>query len=135
MENSNFIYEAAFRASEKGTLPGVKFIIMETPFDSFDKDTMDYLYPDGFPGWGVEHAAMFETSMMLYIAPELVLMDKGVDSEIEDNTFYDVLPIQASHTTESGNLWKMSGASAQKGERIWKELLKTLTTVIEKEVG
>ena len=50
MENSNFIYEAAFRASEKGTLPGVKFIIMETPFDSFDKDTMDYLYPDGFPG-------------------------------------------------------------------------------------
>lgn len=135
MENSNFIYEAAFRASEKGTLPGVKFIIMETPFDSFDKDTMDYLYPDGFPGWGVEHAAMFETSMMLYIAPELVLMDKGVDSEIEDNTFYDVLPIQASHTTESGNLWKMSGASAQKGERIWKELLKTITAVIEKEVG
>ena len=113
----------------------MKFIIMETPFDSFDKDTMDYLYPDGFPGWGVEHAAMFETSMMLYIAPELVLMDKGVDSEIEDNTFYDVLPIQASHTTKAATSGRCPALRPKKGERIWKELLKTLTAVMEKEVG
>lgn len=133
MENSNFIYEAAFRASDKGTRQDVKFIIMEAPFDSFDEDTMNFLYPDGFPGWGVEHAAMFETSMMLYIAPELVLMDRGKDSEIEDKTFYDVLPIKSSHTTESGSLWKVSTATRQKGERIWNELLKTLVSVIKKE--
>ena len=71
--------------------------------------------------------------MMLFIAPELVLMERGVDCEIEDKTFYDVLPIEACHTTPSGNLWKMSGASAEKGERIWTELLKTLTAVIKKE--
>ncbi len=133
MENSNFIYEAAFRASERGTLSDVKFIIMETPFDSFDDETMDFLYPGGFPGWGVEHAAMFETSIMLYIAPELVLMERGKDSEIEDKTFYDVLPIQSCNTTESGSLWKVSESTREKGERIWKELLKTLVDVIKKE--
>ena len=52
MENSNFLYEAAFRATERGTRSDIKVLIMETPFDSFDEETMEFLYPDGFPGWG-----------------------------------------------------------------------------------
>lgn len=79
MENSNFLYEAAFRATERGTRSDIKVLIMETPFDSFDEETMEFLYPDGFPGWGVEHAAMFETAILLHIAPELVMMDRAVD--------------------------------------------------------
>ena len=90
MENSNFLYEAAYRASERGTRTDVKILIMETPFDSFDEKTMDFLYPDGFPGWGVEHAAMFETAMLLYIAPELVQMDKAVDDGPVSYTHLDV---------------------------------------------
>ena len=40
MENSNFLYEAAYRATERGTRMDVKVVVMETPFDSFDDETM-----------------------------------------------------------------------------------------------
>lgn len=134
MENSNFLYEAAYRASERGTRTDVKILIMETPFDSFDEKTMDFLYPDGFPGWGVEHAAMFETAMLLYIAPELVQMDKAVDDGPEKCVFYDVLPIEDKFTTKSGSLWKATLATREKGERIWRELLKTLVPIVLEEL-
>ena len=133
MENSNFLYEAAYRASAKGERRDIKIIVMETPFASFDDDTMNYLYPDGFPGWGLEHAAMFETSMLLYTAPELVCMERAIDDEVKEQVFYDVLPIEKRFTTESGSLWKSSTATREKGERIWTELLKTLVPIIKKE--
>lgn len=133
MENSNFLYEAAFRATERGTLTDVKVLIMETPFDSFDEETMRFLYPDGFPGWGVEHAAMFETAILLHIAPELVLMDRAVDDSPKKCVFYDALPIEARFTTESGSLWKATLATKEKGERIWNELLKTLVMIVVDE--
>ncbi len=61
---------------------------------------MEFLYPDGFPGWGVEHAAMFETAILLHIAPELVMMDRAVDDGPKQCTFYDVLPIEDRFTTK-----------------------------------
>lgn len=133
MENSNFLYEAAFRATERGTRSDIKVLIMETPFDSFDEETMEFLYPDGFPGWGVEHAAMFETAILLHIAPELVMMDRAVDDGPKQCTFYDVLPIEDRFTTKSGSLWKATLATKEKGERIWKELLKTLIPIVRDE--
>ena len=133
MENSNFLYEAAFRATERGTRSDIKVLIMETPFVSFDEETMEFLYPDGFPGWGVEHAAMFETAILLHIAPELVMMDRAVDDGPKQCTFYDVLPIEDRFTTKSGSLWKATLATKEKGERIWKELLKTLIPIVRDE--
>lgn len=134
MENSNFMYEAAWLASDKGTNKDVKILVMETPFDSFDKATMDFLYPDGFPGWGVEHAAMFETAILLHIAPELVIMDKAVDDRPEKKVFYDKLPIESQFTTKSGSLWKATLATKEKGDRIWQELKQTLIPIIKAEL-
>ena len=94
---------------------------------------MEFLYPDGFPGWGVEHAAMFETAILLHIAPELVMMDRAVDDGPKQCTFYDVLPIEDRFTTKSGSLWKATLATKEKGERIWKELLKTLIPIVRDE--
>lgn len=134
MENSNFLYEAAYLATDRGTNQSVKVLVMETPFDSFDDETMTFLYPNGFPGWGVEHAAMFETAILLHIAPEMVLMDKAVDDGVEKCVFYDKLPIEPQFTTESGSLWKATLATKEKGERIWTELQKTLVPIIKEEL-
>ena len=133
MENSNFLYEAAYRATERGTRSDVKVVVMETPFDSFDDETMAVLYPDGFPGWGLEHAAMFETAILLHIAPELVHMERAVDGEVEDKVFYDVLPIEPRFTTSSGSLWKSTLATKEKGACAWNALLNTLIPIIRKE--
>ena len=38
--------------------------------------TREKAFPDGFPGWPLEHAGVMETSMMLHLYPELVNMDK-----------------------------------------------------------
>lgn len=133
MENSNFLYEAAFSATDRGMNRDVKIMVMETPFESFDEDTMNFLYPEGFPGWGLEHAAMFETAILLYLAPELVLFDRAVDDGPQENVWYDMVPIQEEFVAKSGSLWRSTLASAKKGERIWQELLKTLVPVIRKE--
>lgn len=132
MENSHFLYEAAFFATDKGTNKDVKVLVIETPFASFDKDTMDFLYPDGFPGWGLEHAAMFETAIMMHIAPELVQFDLAVDDGPSENPWYDVLPIDKRFVASSGSLWKATLATKEKGKRIWTELLKLLIPSIKK---
>ncbi|WP_289139814.1 creatininase [uncultured Brevibacillus sp.] len=133
MENSHFLYEAAFTATDRGTNKDVKVLVMETPFSSFDEETMDFLYPDGFPGWGLEHAAMFETSIMMHIAPELVQFDLAKDDGPAENPFYDVIPIDERFVAKSGSLWKASLATKEKGERIWRELLKELVPIVKKE--
>ena len=81
---------------------------------------MEFLYPDGFPGWGVEHAAMFETAILLHIAPELVMMDRAVDDGPKQCTFYDVLPIEDRFTTKraaaSGKpLWRRRKKESESG--------------------
>ena len=40
------------------------------------RDTLDRLFPDGFPGTELEHASLLETSLMLLLRPDLVDMGK-----------------------------------------------------------
>ena len=134
MENSNFLYEAAYRATERGTRMDVKVVVMETPFDSFDDQTMAVLYPDGFPGWGSAHAAMFETAIMLHIAPELVHMERAVDGEVEDKAFCRCASDRtAFHDARAAVCAKRSLATKEKGACAWNALLNTLIPVIRKE--
>ena len=76
---------------------------------------------------------MFETAIMLHIAPELVHMERAVDGEVEDKVFYDVLPIEPRFTTPSGSLWKSTLATKEKGACAWNALLNTLIPIIRKE--
>jgi len=130
-ENSNFIYESAFLATEKykQTHPDLKIMIMELPFQTFSDETMAKIFPQGFPGWGIEHASIFETSLMLYLHPELVLFERAVDDSAEYYPWYDLLPIPSKIVAPSGTLWKATQASTEKGELAWKELI---PMVIEK---
>ena len=46
-------------------------------WDFVRRDTLDKLFPDGFPGTELEHASLLETSLMLLMRPDLVDMAKG----------------------------------------------------------
>ncbi|MDR7079755.1 creatinine amidohydrolase [Neobacillus niacini] len=134
-ENSNFIYDAAYNVYEdrKQEYPDLKLIIIETPFSELKPETMEYVFEGHFPGWGIEHASIFETSVMMYVAPELVDFSKAIDDKAEYYPFYDMLPIPKRITTESGILWKASLATKDKGEVLWKEISQNLIESVNME--
>jgi creatinine amidohydrolase len=131
MENKNFAYEAAYLAA--GDRSDVKIVVMESAFDSLTDETMAAIFPDGFPGWAAEHAATFETSLMLHLRPEAVDMSKAVDDWSEQHPPYDIVPQPASLTTRSGVLANATPATAAKGELAVPEITAFLRRVIETE--
>ncbi len=123
-ENSNFIYDATYDVWEaaKRDFPEIKFVIFESAFDKLKPETMDFVFEGHFPGWEIEHASIFETSLMMYLAPEKVDFSKAKDDKAEYYPFYDMLPIPKRISTESGVLWKASLANVEKGKVVWEEM-------------
>jgi creatinine amidohydrolase len=137
-ENQNFIYEAAYTALERigklETSPNApKIMVMELSFSELSEKTMDLLFQGEFPGWGTEHAAILETSLMLHLHEELVQFDKAVNDHAEEIPWYDILPIPQKLVPKSGTLWKARLASKEKGEAAWKEITENATVSILKE--
>jgi creatinine amidohydrolase len=133
-ENQNFVYEAAWLAKERdGT--DARIMVCELPFADLTPETMGVLFPEGFPGWDVEHASIMETSLMLHLRPEAVLFDRAVDDEAERHPWWDVVPTPESFVPRSGTLWKATQASPEKGRRAWAEIVDGLRAAIAAELG
>lgn len=137
-ENQNFIYEAAYTALERvGKFEemknGLKVMVMELSFSELSENTMDLLFAGEFPGWGTEHAAILETSLMLYLHHDMVQFEKAVNDKAEQIPWYDILPIQSKMVPQSGTLWKARLASKEKGEVAWGEITSNATASILKE--
>lgn len=135
VENTNFIYDAAYNVIEdkKRDYPDLKIMVMESAFSELTPETMEFVFKGEFPGWMIEHASIMETSVMMYVAPELVDFSKAKDDKAEYYPFYDLLPIPKRITTESGILWKASLATKEKGEVLWKEIKQNLADSINME--
>jgi creatinine amidohydrolase len=135
-ENQNFIYEAAHLALKAhGAGSGARIVIAEMPFQELSDEVMQLVFPDGFPGWDVEHAAIMETSLMLHLHPELVLADRAVDDEAERHPFYDVLPVPDAFVPRSGSLWKARQGTAEKGAAIWPEVVAQMRAALALELA
>jgi creatinine amidohydrolase len=137
-ENQNFIYEAAYTALERtGNLKvadGPVIIVMELPFSELSPEVMELLFSGEFPGWGTEHAAIMETSLMLHLHPELVQFDKAVNDKAELIPWYDILPIPQKLVAPSGTLWKARLASKEKGAAAWREITENAAASICNEL-
>lgn len=134
MENKNFIYESAFLAMEACKSPDVRIMVMESGFDKLSQETMDYIFPDEFPGWGTEHAGIFETSLMMHLHPETVLFDRLVNGRAERIEWFDILPIQQEFVSQTGALWKAAEGTAEKGRRGWAEIVDQATKAVLKDL-
>jgi creatinine amidohydrolase len=93
------------------------------------------MFPDGFPGFALEHAALIETSLMLHLHPELVWLDRIPDHGPAEFPPYDVYPQDGRHVPESGVLSSAKGADAEKGRIIFAAVCDALTAAVEKEFG
>src|SRR5580700_2294887 len=54
-ENSGFLWEAADLTARRH--PEVRIVVLDRPLPEFSAEELAALFPAGFPGWNVEHAA------------------------------------------------------------------------------
>lgn len=136
-ENSWFIVEGIDLALRELRWDGVNDmkIVVLSYWDFVDRDTIGTLYPDGFPGWDLEHGGVLETSLMLALYPDLVTLDAAVD--IEPATFppYDVYPVKPEWTPASGTLSSPKEASAEKGRILLEVCSEGIARALKTEFG
>jgi creatinine amidohydrolase len=97
--------------------------------------TLAAIFPNGFPGFALEHAAVIETSMMLHLHPELVRIDLIPDEPAADFPPYDMYPTRTEWVPVSGVLSSARGSTAEKGGRICSEVITRVASAVRAEFG
>lgn len=115
-ENQAFIEEAMDLACQ--AFPKLK-VVQSNWWDVLDNDTVNKVFSDvPFPGWAFEHAAITETSLMLFLKPELVRKNLIPDDVKAKALPYSVYPARKEMVPECGALAPSKGSSAEKGKLI-----------------
>jgi len=105
-------------------------------WDFVKRSTLDRLFPDGFPGTELEHASLLETSLMLLLKPDLVVMDKVPSDGPAKFPSYDMHPVPENYgLPASGVLAVANGASAEKGGWLMDDHVELISAAIRKEFG
>lgn len=113
-ENQWFLIEAAELIARETRGTDVRIMRAEY-WDYCAPEVLERVFPEGFPGFALEHAAVIETSLMLHYAPELVHLDRLPDDGPAQFRVADVYPQDGHGVPPSGVLSSARGASAEKG--------------------
>jgi creatinine amidohydrolase len=136
-ENYQFLYEGVDLAVRELHLEGVRDIkvMLLSYWDFVDDDTIAELYPDGFPGWDLEHGGVLETSLMLLLHPDRVDMSRVADIPPAVLPSYDVLPAVPEVTPSSGCLSSGADATAEKGQILLDRASAGMVAAVRHEFG
>jgi creatinine amidohydrolase len=104
-------------------------------WDFCTEETLAAIFPNGFPGFALEHAAVIETSMMLHLHPELVRIELIPDEPPAEFPPYDMYPTRTEWVPASGVLSSARGATADKGARICTEVIARVASAVRSEFG
>jgi creatinine amidohydrolase len=116
--------------------PGTQLEVMRLEYwDFMTPDTLADVFPQGFPGFALEHAAVLETSMMLHYHPSLVRLDLIPDDGPADFPPYDMYPTRPDWVPASGVLSSAKGSSADKGRLLAQEVAMRMAQAIESGFG
>jgi len=132
-ENVAFLTEAAELLLRGAT--DARVVILSW-WDQVSDEMVDELFAEaGFPGWDVEHAALAETSLVQYLAPELVREDKIADDQSERGPTYSIFPPPDDIIPKSGVYYRATCASREKGERLAEQVVGTIVQIGRQELG
>lgn len=98
------------------------------------EETLAGVFPQGYPGIELEHAAVLETSLMMHFHPELVHADRVPDNPAMDAPPYDVWPPRREWIPNSGSLVSAVGASPEKGALIAEQYRRDIANAVEREL-
>jgi creatinine amidohydrolase len=134
-ENQMFLIEGidlAMRALRYDGVRDMKIIRLEY-WDFTSNETLANVFPEGFPGYALEHAAVMETSLSLHLHPHLVRWDKLPKDPPANFPPYDVYPTNTSWVPPSGVLSPAKSATAEKGKALFEEYVRTIAAALRKE--
>jgi len=135
-ENYQFLYEGLEQATAELALRGQDVsAVLLSYWDFVDEDTIEEIYRGSFPGWDVEHGGVLETSLMLHLHPEFVRLDRVMDLPAAQLPRYDVLPVRAELTPESGCLSSAKAASEAAGQLLLERTSKALAEAVSTELA
>ena len=132
-ENQAFLDEAMDLACKN--FPKLK-VVQSNWWDVLDEKTVSEVFSDvPFPGWAFEHAAITETSLMLYLKPQLVckkLLPENIKAQARP---YSVYPPCAGMVPSCGVLAPAQGSTAKKGELIVNKAIDGFLKIFHDEFG
>jgi creatinine amidohydrolase len=132
-ENTAFVTEAVEllgRAVSDAT------VVILSWWDQVSDGMIDELFAEaGFPGWELEHAAVTETSLVQYFAPELVREDRILDDQSERTPTYSIFPPPDDIIPKSGVPYKATYASREKGEKLANHVVASIVQTAREELG
>ena len=134
-ENQMFLIEGidlAMRDLRYDEVHDMKIVRLEY-WDFTRNETLAKVFPEGFPGYALEHAAVMETSMSLYIHPHLVRWNKLPKDPPANFPPYDVYPTNTAWVPPSGVLSPANSATAEKGKALFEEYVTTIAAALKKE--
>lgn len=132
-ENNMFLHEAIHLVVDGG--PPDLQVMKILWVDPIDHDVLDRAWPDGFPGWALEHAAHLETSLLLALRPELVRRQEIRPDGVDALPAYDLYPEKPGRVPLSGVLSDPSRGSAEAGQLLLASAVDGLAAAITKELG
>jgi len=127
MENTDFLIEGIALCLEE--TDSTK-IVLANWWELIDESDLKVIFGKDWKGWMDEHAALVETSLMMFMAPELVRQKKIVDDQRKSPFEFRVFPWDIANYPPSGVFSRTSGASRERGERLIKLVLKELNKLI-----
>lgn len=132
-ENQAFLAEAADLtiADQEEEFPKV---ILASWWDNISDDVMPKIFDEKpFRGWDLEHAAITETSLMMYFEPDLVRLDLLTDEGLDDVPQYQRYPVSKTLIPKSGALYTSVSSTAEKGKMILEDVIENFYVFFKKE--
>jgi len=129
-ENTAFIAEAA---REESARSGARIVIANW-WELVQAEVLARLFPDGFPGWEVEHASLTETSLMMYMWPELVHVSRiphQAGKKYQPKPL--VFPEPHGLVPTTGILYTAEGANRSIGEALTNHIVECLERIVAEE--
>ena len=136
-ENNMFLVEGIDLALRELRRDGVRDMrIAKIPYWEYvGEATLRTAWPEGFPGWPLEHAGIMETSVMLHLHPELVNMTAAPAHPPADFPIHDIYPVEPALVPATGALSPSTAATAEKGERFVADYVDGMTAAIVEIFG
>jgi len=132
LENQWYTTEAIDLALRDARAEGVHDLVMVhlTGEDAISADLLAEMFPEGFPGFGLEHAARIETSMMAYLFPDLVRADRLASDPRAAYPRAERHPHRLMPVPPSGVLSPAQGYDAAFGRRLVDEMVQYIVAEV-----
>ena len=134
-ENTYFAIEGIDLAlRDAGYPPHVKALHVNW-WEQLTTADLDAVFRGTFPGWEAEHAGVVETSLMLHLDPERVLVERIPPPAPQPLPTYTILPEPDGLVPPSGVLASAVGASGEIGRQLVARLVDALERILRAEFG